>query len=224
LPAALRAALEAARGRASGALSEDEAARLIAHFGVAILPSALAGSADQAVAAAERLGFPVVLKAHAAALVHKSDAGGVQLDLRSADEVRRAFAVARSPSGEVRVTPLRRGGVEAMIGVRRDPQFGPIALFGAGGVLAEVTRDSAIRTLPCGDAELEAMIASTRLGQSFRHPRGAAAIPTRGALDALTALARLVLALPEVEDAEINPLLCGPDGALALDARVLVIP
>jgi acetyltransferase len=222
LPAELRAALSAARETDAHALTEGEAASLVAHFGVRVLPSALAASAEAAVAAAEALGYPVVLKAHAAALVHKTDAGGVHLDLRTPDDVRRAFLAAVQLAPEVRLTPLRRGGLEAIVGARRDPVFGPLVLFGAGGVLAEVARDSAVRTLPCADRELEAMLASTRLGQAFAQPRGEGSIAVGPVVRNVKALGALIVSLPEVEDVEINPLLCGSDGAIALDARVLV--
>ena len=222
LPWALNAALAAARERESRALTEEEATRLVAHFGVPVLPSALAGNAEAAVLAAERIGFPVVLKAHAAALVHKTDAGGVHLDLRSSDEVRRAFAAVAAQGVTARITPFRRGGVEALAGARRDAQFGPILLFGAGGVLAEVVRDSALRTLPCSEAERAAMLEATRLGQALTRPRGGAPIPVAPVLATLAALARLICSVPEVEDVELNPLRCGPEGAVALDARVLV--
>ncbi len=222
LPEALLAALGAAGGRASRALSEDEATRLLAHFGVPVLPSALAGNAEAAVRAAERVGFPVVLKAHMAALVHKTDAGGVHLDLRAPDEVRRAFASASALGAEARITPFRRGGLEALAGARRDAQFGPILLFGAGGVLAELARDSALRTLPCSEAELAALLDSTRVGQAFAQPRGSERIPVEPVLAVLRSLARLIGSVSEVEDVEINPLRCGPEGAVALDARVLV--
>ncbi len=222
LPEPLVAAVKAARARASRAFTEDEATQLLAHFGVAVLPSALAGSAEAAIAAAERLGYPVVLKAHAAALVHKTDAGGVHLDLRTPEEVRRAFAAVAALGAEARITPFRRGGIEALVGARRDAQFGPILLFGAGGVLAEVARDSSLRTLPCAESELAAMLDSTRVGQAFARPRGGEAIAVAPVLGVLRSLARLIGSLPEVEDVEINPLRCSAEGAVALDARVLV--
>lgn len=222
LPEELHVVLVAARQRAARALTEDEAARLLAHAGVAVLPSELVSDADAAVAAAERLGFPAVLKAHAPDLVHKSDAGGVHLDLRSAADVRAAFAKLRAIAPEARVTPFRRGGVEVLLGARRDPQFGPILLFGAGGVLAEVVADSALRTVPCSEAECGAMIASTRIARLLDRPRGGAPVPRAPVVAALRALARLVASVPEIEDIEINPLSCSSDGAVALDARVLL--
>jgi acetyltransferase len=218
----LQVVLVAARQRAGLALTEDEAARLLAHAGIGVLPSELVRDADAAVAAAERLGFPVVLKAHAPELVHKSDKGGVHLDLRSAADVRAAFAKVRALAGEARVTPFRRGGVEVLVGARRDAQFGPILLFGAGGVLAEVVADTALRTAPCSEAECDAMLGSTRIATLLDRPRGGAPIPRAPVIAALRSLARLLASVPEIEDVEINPLSCGPGGAVALDARVLL--
>ncbi len=226
LPAALAGALEAARRRPSRALSEDEAARLLAHFGVPVLPAALVRGEEEAVRAAERLGWPVVLKVHSAGIVHKSDAGGVHLDLRGAEDVRRAWRAAAALAGagepEARLTPYRRGGVEAIAGARRDPEFGAILLFGAGGVFAEIARQAAIRTLPCPEADYEEMIDATRVARLLAGARGAAAADRRSIVQVLSGLARLLLAVPEVADVEINPLRCAADGSVALDARVLV--
>jgi acyl-CoA synthetase (NDP forming) len=226
LPEPLVRALAAAAERPAKALLEDEAAALLAHFGMPTLPARLARSAGEAVAAAEGLGFPVVLKIHEAAILHKTDVGGVHLDLRSADEVRRAYeAVAGLVSkghAEVRLAPFRRGGVEAIVGARRDGRFGPILLFGTGGVLAESVGDSAIRTLPCPEEELRAMIAETRVGGRLGGTRGSAPVALEAVVEALAAVARLLLEVPAVADVEVNPLRCASDGVVALDARVLV--
>ena len=123
--------------------------RLVAHFGVPTLPSLLAFSADDAVRAAERLGYPVVLKVHSAAVLHKTDSGGVRLDLRRPEEVRDAFAaiVARHAgvTPGVRVTPFVRSGLEVLVGAQRDPELGPLLLVGAGGSWPRRWRQS-----PCG--------------------------------------------------------------------------
>ena len=234
LPADLRAALEEARCRPERALGEDEAARLLAHFGVMVLPAALARGEEEAVAAAGRLGYPVVLKIHEASIVHKSDAGGVHLDLRGADEVRRAWravsdatAARRGPGAggpQVRLTPFRRGGVEAIAGARHDQEFGPVLLFGAGGVFAEIARDAAIRTLPCPPEEIEEMVTQTRLSRLLAGVRGAAPADAASIAATLQALGRLLLSVPGVADVEVNPLLCTPSGAVALDARVIALP
>lgn len=225
LPGLLRAALDEARRRPARALTEEEATRLLGHFGIPSPPAALARGADEAIAAAERLGYPIVLKVHAASIVHKTEVGGVHLDLRSAAEVRRAYdAVLRLLPGvpEVRIAPYLPGGVETLIGARRDPVFGPVLMFGAGGTWTETARDVALRTLPCADAEVEEMVAQTRVATRLAGWRGAPAADIESLVAALATLARLILSLPEVEDVEVNPLRCAVDGVLALDARVLV--
>jgi succinyl-CoA synthetase beta subunit len=221
-----------ARARASPpdhALTEDEAARLLAHFGVGVLPAALADSADEAVGAAERLGYPVVLKLHARTIVHKTEAGGVRLDLRRADEVRAAYvSVAGKASAggaahaQVRLTPYRRGGVEALVGARRDPELGPLLVAGVGGVRAEAEAQVAIRVLPCAPEETTAMLAEGGLARLLAHTRGRAAPDLRSVAASLGAVARLILSVPEVTEVEVNPLRCAHDGCVALDARVLV--
>ena len=228
LPGDLARALAEAARRPSMALLEDEAGRLLAHFGIPTLPARLARSAAHAATQAEQLGFPVVLKIHEAAVVHKTDVSGVHLDLRSADEVCRAYEdVARLVPGghpEVRLTPFRRGGMEAIVGARRDGQFGPIVLFGTGGVLAESVGDSAIRTLPCSRDELRSLVAETRAGSRLDGFRGGPPVAIEGVLGVLDAVGRLLLSVPGVADVEVNPLRCAPDGIVALDARVLVAP
>jgi acetyltransferase len=227
LPTDLVASLQ--RGAASPpehALTEDEAARFLAHFGVEVLPAALAGDAEEAVAAAERLGYPVVVKVHARAVVHKTDRAGVYLDLRRAEEVRAAHAeVARaagSEASQVRLTPYRPGGIEVLIGARRDPELGPLLVAGVGGIGAEANPEVAIRVLPCAPEEVASMLAEGPLARVLAHARGTARPDPRPVAEALSSLARLILSVPEVAEAEVNPLRCAPDGCVALDARVLV--
>jgi acetate---CoA ligase (ADP-forming) len=230
LPPSLRDLLQAARARPARALSEDEATHLMAHFGVPVLPATLATGPREAVEAAGRIGFPVVLKLDDPGLVHKSEAGGVRLDLRGPEAVREACDdLLRRTSGDgrprrVRVTPYRPGGIEAIAGVRRDPDYGPILLFGSGGMLAETLHDASVRTLPCPTAEIEEMIGSTRLARLLAGQRGAAPADGAAIVATLRSLATLLLTCPEIQDAEINPLRCAPDGAVALDSRVLLRP
>jgi succinyl-CoA synthetase beta subunit len=197
---------------------------------VPILPAALADGADEAVTAAERLGYPVVLKLHDRAVVHKTEAGGVRLDLRRAEEVRAAYSAmaggaAPADGGrnaQVRLTPYRPGGAEVLIGARRDPELGPLLVAGVGGVQAEIQTEVAIRVLPCAPEETEAMLHEGALGRLLAHVRGTAAPDRRKVVEALSSLARLILSVPEVTEVEVNPLRCAPDGCLALDARVLL--
>jgi len=227
LPDDLGRSLAAARA-SGGALSEEAAASLLSGFGLPVLPSRLARDAEGAVAAAASLGYPVVLKIHSGSIVHKTDVGGVHVDLRNASDVRAAYgAVAGlAPAGraEVRLTPFLRGGVETIVGARRDPEFGEVLLFGAGGVLAEVARDRSLRVLPCAETDLEEMVSETRVAGLLDGARGGLPADRAALVEALRTVARLILAVPEVADVEVNPLRCAPEGVVALDARVLLEP
>ena len=123
---------------------------------------------------------------------------------------------------EARLTPYRRGGVEVIAGARRDPDFGPILLFGSGGVLAEAVGDVAIRTLPCAQAELEEMLEETRVAALLKGARGRPPVDRRALSLVLAGLARLILSVPEVADVEVNPLRCFADEIVALDTRALL--
>ena len=154
-----------ANGTGSGPWSEQRAREHLRTAGVPVVPGELAVSADAAVAAADRLGYPVVLKAVSASLLHKTNIGAVALDLADADQVRGAFrrvteaAAAHVPDLEgVLVTAMRRGGVELIVGVVADPLWGPVLAVGLGGIWVEVLRDSAQRVLPASRAEIRAML------------------------------------------------------------------
>jgi len=225
LPVGLAELVEQGRTSPERALTEDDAMRLVAHFGVPTLPSVLASSAADAIRAAEGLGYPVVLKVHSAAVLHKTDSGGVRLDLRRPEEVRDAFTTIVSRhagvAAGVRVTPFRGGGLEVLIGSRRDPELGPLLLVGAGGILAEAMGAVAMRRLPCSTGERQRMVEESGVSRLLGRVRGGPAPDPEGILGALDGLSRLVAAVPAVDEVEVNPLRCAADGCVALDARVI---
>lgn len=215
-----------------GPFDELAATRLLAGAGLPMLPMRPAESAEEAVAAAEALGYPVAVKVRSAEIAHKSDVGGVALKLADAAAVRAAFArvteAARAARPGARldgvvVAPMARPGVEAIIGTSFDPAFGPLVMVGTGGVLVEVARDVALRVAPVDLATARQMIAETRLASLMRGVRGAPASDAE-------ALARTVVALSEfaasagdsLQSVEINPLFVTPVGAAGADA--LVVP
>jgi hypothetical protein len=178
---------------------------------------------DDAVAAAEELGYPVVLKA--LGLVHKSDAGGVALGLHTGDDLRGSFAkMTTSLSAEGYVVERMVSApmaAEVIVGCRRDASFGPLVLVGLGGVYAEVLRDVAVALAPAGPDELEALIRSLRGASLLTGARGREALDIAAVAAAAAALSRLAAAHPEIEEIEVNPLLALPEGAIGLDARVV---
>jgi len=184
----------------------------------------------QAEAAAEAIGFPVVLKIRSPDILHKTEAGGVMLDLRSRAEVKEAaaalFAAARATLGDARIDGLlvqeMASGVEAIIGARSDPLYGPLLLIGAGGVLVELARDVALRLLPVTAPQVSAMIDGLRLKQLLAGYRGRAAADRAALEQTALGLAQFYLDhRARIADVEINPLMIGPAGAVAVDVRVL---
>jgi acyl-CoA synthetase (NDP forming) len=210
-----------------GPWSEAAARELVAGFGVPVVPAELVTSADAAVAAADRLGYPVVLKVCAAALTHKSDVGGVALGLADAAGVTAAFdrldALARAHDGDgVLVSPLRDKGIELFAGVTVDPAFGPVLAVGLGGVWIEILGDVSLRALPVPADEVERMLGELRGAALLRGARGE--VPADGAAvaRAVAALADAAVALgPRLRAIEVNPLWVRGAEVEALDVLIV---
>lgn len=221
-------------GTLAGALSERASRQLLAPLGLQGPPEVLCTSADAAVAAAAELGYPVVLKACAAGLAHKSDLGLVRLDLRTPDEVAGAYAElardgATAVPGElegVLVQRFVRGGVEALVGLTVDPQLGPLLALGLGGTLVEVLGAVTWRACPIGPREAEAMIDDLpALATLLGGVRGAPPADRAALAATLTRLSHLPERLGgRLETVDVNPLLVRPagEGVVALDALVVL--
>ena len=201
------------------------ARRLLAAAGIPYGDGAQAATADEAVAVAERLGYPCVLKAIDPGLLHKSDAGGVTVGLADAASVR---AAAEDMLGRLRPELLFveqqadvRDGIELVVGATRDPRFGPILLVGLGGVLVEVLADSALALAPVDPAGAEELLRSLRTAARLDGVRGRPAVDVAAASRVVAALSQVAAAHPEISEIEINPLIVTPRGCVALDARVL---
>jgi acetyl coenzyme A synthetase (ADP forming)-like protein len=199
-------------------LTPADTRELLLAYGLPLVPEAVAGSADEAVAAAEELGFPVVVKT-AAAGVHKSDVGGLALDLPDADAVREAVGRIGAP---VIVQPMIGGGAELLAGLVQDPVFGPLVAFGPGGVFAELIGDATFRTAPLTDVDAEELVTSGKAGRLVRGFRGAPATHVGALVDLVHRLAQLGEDLPAVAELDLNPVLALPDRCVAVDARVRV--
>ncbi|MCC6224574.1 MAG: acetate--CoA ligase family protein [Thermoleophilia bacterium] len=201
-----------------------EARALLAAGGVAFAPALPATTAAEARAAAAELGYPVALKA--LGLLHKSDAGGVVLGIGSATGLEHALAdlAARlSPPGYSveRMAPVS-GGVELIVGCRRDARFGPIALAGLGGVYAELLRDVAVALAPVEEETAVELLRSLRGAPLLLGARGRRPVDLRATARTLAAISRVAAERPEIAEIEVNPLLVTPDGALGLDARIVL--
>jgi acyl-CoA synthetase (NDP forming)/RimJ/RimL family protein N-acetyltransferase len=209
-----------------GWLPPLEVSDLLGCYGIPLAATRLATSADDAAAIAAELGGHVVLKADVPGMLHKSDAGAVALDLRTSADVRDAFRrFAERFDGQlsgVLVQPMVTGHVEVIIGVVQDPVFGPVVVFGLGGVATEVLGDHSARLAPLTGADADDLIHSVRAAPLLLGHRGTPAVDVGGLKDALLRVSRLADDLPEVAELDLNPVIARPDGVLAVDARIRV--
>jgi acyl-CoA synthetase (NDP forming) len=185
-------------------------------------------SADAAVVAAAELGGNVVLKADVAGLVHKTDAGAVKLNLRTREEVAGAYLELAGGFGadlrRVLVQPMLSGGVETILGVVQEPVFGPLVVFGLGGVATDVLGDRAARLAPLTDFDAGQMISEVRAAPLLFGHRGSSAVDTAALADLLLRVSRLADDLPEVAELDLNPVIARLDGAHVVDVRLRLAP
>ena len=234
-----RAVLQRAQAEGRELLSEVEAKQVLASAGIPVVETRLAGSAEEAVAAAEAIGYPVVLKLHSTTITHKSDVGGVRLDLVGPEAVAEAYrtmavGVAERCGPEafagVSVQPMlpRSAGLELILGSSLDPQFGPVILFGSGGTLVEVQRDSAVALPPLNTTLARRLMEQTRVYRALQGVRGGPPADLPALEQLLVRLSQLVLEQPAIREIDINPLLVLPGDPrrplVALDARILIQP
>jgi acyl-CoA synthetase (NDP forming) len=196
---------------------------LLADAGVPFVAARNARTREDVLAAAAEVGYPVVLKA--LGLLHKSDAGGVRVGLADADALAAAWSDMEGrlspPEYSVEAMAPLADGIELIVGARRDPRFGPVALVGLGGVYAELLGDVGVALAPLDRGEAVKLLESLQGAAVLKGARGRAAVDIGAAADAAVALSRLAAARPDIAEIEVNPLLVTPEGALALDARII---
>jgi acetyl coenzyme A synthetase (ADP forming)-like protein len=201
-------------------LTPDETRALLEAYGVPVVPERTAASVDEAVAAANELGYPAVLKTGAAG-VHKTEVGGVALDLRDEQAVREAAQRIGPP---FLVQPLVRGGAELLVGAVDDPVFGPLVALGPGGTLAELIGSAAFRLAPLTDADADELVRTGKVGRLLGGYRGAQPADLAVVADLLLRVGKLVDDVAEIAELDLNPVIAGPGGCVAVDARVRVAP
>jgi acetyl coenzyme A synthetase (ADP forming)-like protein len=199
-------------------LESDAARELLLAYGVPLVPERVAGSAEEAVAAARELGFPAVVKT-AAAGAHKTETGGIALDLAGDEAV---AAAAHRIGPPVLVQPMLTGGAELLVGIVQDPVFGPLVAFGPGGVYAELIGEATFRIAPLTDVDAEELVTRGKAGRLVAGFRGAPAADREALVELVHRLARLGEDLPAVAELDLNPVLALPDRCVAVDARVRV--
>lgn len=212
-------------------LTEYESKNLLAAYGIPTVPTEIATSDIEAVEIADRFGYPVVLKLHSEKITHKTDVGGVRLNLEDAAAVTRAFmaiaAKVRTIDPEaflgVTVQPMvKMEGYELILGSSLDPQFGEVMLFGMGGQLVEVFKDRALALPPLNTTLAKRMMEQTRIYEALQGVRGRKAIDLAKLEQLLVNFSQLVVEQPQIREVDINPLLVSEDGMIALDARVVL--
>jgi acetyltransferase len=226
---------DAALAETRTTLTEHEAKALLAAFALPVPRSVVAADRDAAVAAAREIGFPVAIKIHSPDITHKSDVGGVRLNLQNAEMVASAFddmlrhVRALRPEARIEgaaVQPMLRfaHGREVLIGVATDPVFGPAISFGAGGIAVEALRDTAVALPPLSAALACELIGRTRIGRLLDAYRDVPAVDLEALVAILLGVSRMICALPWLKEMDLNPVLAHPHGALIADARVVIDP
>jgi len=218
-------------GKEGRNLLEHEAFFLLKSAGFPVPAVYLARSADEAVKIAEEIGFPVVLKIVSPQIIHKTEAGGVILNLQDSMEVRESYqaivANARQYNGDaeitgVLVTPMSKPGLEIIVGMVRNPMFGPTVMFGLGGIFVEVFKDLAFRRAPLTKQDAEEMIKETKGYEILKGIRGQSPRDLEGVKEVLVKISELALREEQIKEIDLNPVVVYEEGLQILDARILL--
>ncbi len=219
--------------RGTREISEMESKEILEAYGFVTPKGMIATSADQAAGIAEQIGYPVVMKVWSPDIVHKSDVGGVKVGLNSPQQVMDAFDLMmfripkKAPDAEilgVLVQEMCTGGMEVILGMNRDPRFGPLLMFGMGGVTVEVLKDVAFYLAPVTAVEAREMLLRTKTYQLLLGVRGREGVDIDAIAEGIQRLSQLVTEFPEIQEMDINPFVVGPEGTMpvAVDARISV--
>ncbi|MDP2675572.1 MAG: acetate--CoA ligase family protein [Dehalococcoidia bacterium] len=223
--------IDRAKAQGRTVLSEIESKQVLEEAGVPIATARLAETAEEAVNAAKGFGYPVVLKVVSPDVTHKSDVGGVRLGLDSPEAVTAAFAEIvetvkkRQPDARIEgvaVQKMARPGIEVIIGMSKDPQFGPVLMFGLGGILVEVLKDVAFRIVPLEPRDARQMVREIKGFPVLQGFRGQEPADLEALEKLLLKVSAFVEAHPEIEELDLNPVFAYRDGAIAVDARIVV--
>lgn len=224
--------LQAVQSKGRTLLTEAESKQLLSCYGIPVVETHIAKTSDEAVERAKKMGFPLVLKLSSETITHKTDVGGVKLNLKTIDEVKTAFeeikeSVSRLAGAEhfggvtvQRMIPS--GGYELILGSSTDPQFGPVLLFGTGGQLVEVFKDSALAIPPLNNGLARRFMEKTKIYEALKGVRGRKAADLVALENLLVNFSRLVVENRRIKECDINPLLVSGDDMIALDARIVL--
>lgn len=223
--------LRKARDQQRTVLTEIEAKQILTEAGINCTPTVLAVTREEAVAMSEKIGYPVVLKISSVDITHKSDAGGVKVNLADKEAVERAYdeimASCRSynPKADIEgvaVQGMARTGTEIIMGMIMDPSFGPVVMFGLGGVLVEVLKDVSFRIVPIEKADAREMTGEIQGRKLLDGYRGQEPADVPYLQEMLVKLSDFVNATPGIEEIDMNPVFAYADGAVVADARIIL--
>jgi acyl-CoA synthetase (NDP forming) len=223
--------IESARAAGRSVLTEVESKQLLESAGIPVASAMLAKDAAEAASLAGKAGFPVVLKVVSPDITHKSDAGGVRLGLKSAEEVHLAFdeivASTRKHEPNARiegaaVQKMAPQGIEVIIGMSKDPQFGPVLMFGLGGILVEVLKDVAFRIVPLEARDAAQMVRELKGFPILQGVRGQDPADLPALEKLILQVSAFVEAHPEIDELDLNPVFAYKDGCIAVDARIII--
>lgn len=223
--------IDSARSQGRTVLTEIESKQVLAEAGIPVATAQLAKTADEAAQIAGKAGFPAVLKIVSPEITHKSDIGGVKVGLASADEVKKAFdeIVAAAKKAEpkaridgVAVQKMAPAGTEVIVGMSKDPQFGPVLMFGLGGIFVEVLKDVAFRIVPLEPRDARQMVREIKGFPVLEGVRGQPPADLAALEGLILKLSEFVEAHPEIEELDLNPVFAYADGVIAVDARIVI--
>ncbi|MDP6501543.1 MAG: acetate--CoA ligase family protein [Dehalococcoidales bacterium] len=224
-------ATEGAKNEKMKVLTEIEAKELLKQAGIDVVDTQLAASKEAALSISQQIGFPVVLKIVSTEVLHKTDAGGVKLGLETAAQVEAAYDdIMKSIKKEfpdariqgVSVQKMARPGVEVIIGISTDTQFGPVLMFGLGGILVEVLKDVSFRIVPLARRDVREMIREIKGYPLLEGYRGQEPVDVDNLEELILKVSSFVEQHPEIEELDLNPVFAYSDGAVAVDARVIM--
>ncbi len=215
----------------TGNLSQADALTLLKAYGIPVARWGRAKNIDEAAALAAGIGYPVTMKILSPDIIHKTDVGGVRLNIENTRQLEKAFAAMhteiehKQPGARldgVIIQEYLPEGIELLLGCKRDPAFGPVLVFGAGGVFTEILNDVSLRIPPLSREEIKAMIEETRVSKILAGARGTKAVDMELLINCLVNLSELMLANPAITEMDLNPLIANRDRVAALDARVIL--
>jgi acetyltransferase len=220
------AVLQSAKAEGREFLSAAEVYQLLSAYGIPVADWRVASSASEAVKAAAEIGFPVVVKADADAIVHKSDVGGVAVDLKDSDAVRAAVQEMGERLGtdglRFFVQKYCPGGMEVIVGAKAEKGLGHLVMFGVGGIYVEVLQDVAFKLSPITTVEAREMLSSINGAPLLDGVRGGAGVDKEGIVEVIGRLSQLVTELPTIQEMDLNPIIAYTDRVSVVDARISV--